>query len=93
MDRLRWFRQGLKEDGYVERENVVIEYENSVDLPPELTAENTSANAPVSRRGKDPEISRIARRGTTPEEPTSVLCMAYTGHPELCSSADSGSTS
>jgi hypothetical protein len=34
MDRLRGFRQGLKEDGYVEREKVVIEYENSVDLLP-----------------------------------------------------------
>jgi putative tryptophan/tyrosine transport system substrate-binding protein len=41
-DRLRGFRQGLKDNGYVERENVVIEYrsaENSLDLLRELTAE------------------------------------------------------
>jgi putative ABC transport system substrate-binding protein len=41
-DRLRAFRQGLKDTGYVERENVAIEYrwaENQVDRLPELTAE------------------------------------------------------
>jgi putative tryptophan/tyrosine transport system substrate-binding protein len=40
--RLRAFRQGLKETGYVERENVAIEYrwaENQMDRLPELTAE------------------------------------------------------
>ena len=41
-DRLRAFRQGLKDTGYVERENVTIEYrwaENQVDRLPELAAE------------------------------------------------------
>src|SRR6516165_2123634 len=41
-DRLRGFRQGLKDTGYVERENVAIEYrwaENKMDRLPELTAE------------------------------------------------------
>jgi len=41
-DRLRAFRQGLKDTGYVERENVAIEYrwaENQTDRLPELTAE------------------------------------------------------
>ena len=41
-ERLRAFRQGLKDTGYVERENVAIEYrwaENQVDRLPELTAE------------------------------------------------------
>jgi putative ABC transport system substrate-binding protein len=40
--RLRAFRQGLKDTGYVERENVAIEYrwaENQVDRLPELAAE------------------------------------------------------
>jgi len=41
-DRLRAFRQGLKDTGYVERENVAIEYrwaENQMGRLPELTAE------------------------------------------------------
>jgi len=41
-DRLRAFRQGLKDTGYVERENVAVEYrwgEGQFDRLPELTAE------------------------------------------------------
>src|SRR5437870_4469686 len=41
-ERLRAFRQGLKDTGYVERENGAIEYrwaENQLDRLPELTAE------------------------------------------------------
>src|SRR5262245_28945781 len=41
-DRLRAFREGLKDSGYVERGNVAIEYrwaENQLDRLPELAAE------------------------------------------------------
>jgi ABC-type uncharacterized transport system substrate-binding protein len=41
-ERLRGFRQGLKDTGYVERENVTIEYywaENQIDRLPALAAE------------------------------------------------------
>lgn len=41
-DRLRAFREGLKDNGYVERENVAIEYrwaENQLDRLPQLASE------------------------------------------------------
>ena len=48
-DRLRAFRQGLKDTGYVEGENVTIVYrwaENQIDRLPELAAELVRRRSP-----------------------------------------------
>jgi len=57
-DRLRGFRQGLKDTGYVEGENIAIEYrwaENRLDRLPELVAE-------LVRR----QVALIAAPGVSP---------------------------
>jgi putative tryptophan/tyrosine transport system substrate-binding protein len=64
--RLRAFRQGLKDTGYVEGENVAIEYrwaDNQIDRLPELTAELVRRQVSVVVAGSAP--SAVAAKTAT----------------------------
>src|SRR5215475_8288617 len=67
-DRLRAFRQGLKDTGYVERENVAIEYrwaENQIDRLPELATELVRRQVAVITTGGGPTAPLAAKAATT----------------------------
>ena len=68
MDRLRGFRQGLKEMGYVEGETVAIEYrwaENQLDRIPELVADLVRRQVAVIATGGGISTVLAAKMATT----------------------------
>jgi putative ABC transport system substrate-binding protein len=67
-DRLRAFRQGLKDTGFVERENVAIEHrwaENQIDRLPELATDLVRRQVAVITTGGGPTAPLAAKAATT----------------------------
>jgi putative ABC transport system substrate-binding protein len=67
-DRLRAFRQGLKDTGYVERENVAILYqwaENQIDRLPDLATELVRRQVAVIVTTGGPAAAFAAKAATT----------------------------
>src|SRR5215212_1762156 len=91
-DRLRAFRQGLKDTDHVEGENVIIEYrwaENRPDRLPALAAELTGVPAAVIVASGGPAVASAAKAATptipiiflSPEDPVKLGLVASLARP------------